>query len=109
LNPTALKNKILIMEPTYSEGSSGDPILNDQSQWTPVATVWAAYRDLSGNEFFSSQQANSKLTGEFKIRYRPGLKTSYLAVWAEQVYNITAIRDIDGQKQWLYLNVEVVE
>ena len=108
---SALRHKIKIAEPTYGSGNYGDPVLKPPEEWNTVATVWAAYRDLSGREFFAARQTNAELTGEFKIRYRTGIKSSHKIIWGERVFDLDGPpRDIDGKRQWLYINVkEVVE
>jgi SPP1 family predicted phage head-tail adaptor len=106
--PTALKYKIKIVNPTYyddDEHSSAD--LKPPDQWEEIAAPLAAYRDLSGNEFFASRQLDSKLTGEFKIRYRPDIKASYKIIWGQRVFDIAGPpRDITGKRLWLFINVE---
>jgi len=110
MRPGDLKERIKICEPTYSTGDYGDDVLNPPEEWNTVATVWAAYRDLSGREFFAARQTNTEITGEFKIRYRADIKPSYKIIWGNRVLDIVSPRDIDGKRQWLYINVkEVVE
>lgn len=110
MRPGDLKERIKICEPTYSTGDYGDDVLNPPEDWNVIATIWAAYRDLSGREFFAARQTNTEITGEFKIRYRADIKPSYKIVWGNRVLDIVSPRDIDGKKQWLYINVkEVVE
>jgi len=108
---SALRYRIKIAEPTYGPGDYGDLVLKPPEEWNIVATVWAAYRDLSGREFFAARQTNAELTGEFKIRYRTGIKSSHKIIWGERVFDLDGPpRDIDGKRQWLYINVkEVVE
>jgi len=108
---SALRYRIKIAEPTYGPGDYGDLVLKPPEEWNIVATVWAAYRDLSGREFFAARQTNAELTGEFKIRYRAGIKSSHKIIWGERVFDLDGPpRDIDGKRQWLYINVkEVVE
>ena len=109
MTPGDLKERIEIREPTYADGDYGDPVLKPPSEWSTVATVWAAYRDLSGREFFAARQTNAELTGEFKIRYRTGIKSSHKIIWGERVFDIDGPpRDIDGKRQWLYINVKEV-
>ena len=107
MNPTALKHKITISNPTYYDDDdhlSGE--IKPSTDWDTIVTLWSSYRDLSGNEYFAARQINAKLTGEFKIRYRSDIKTSYKIIWGERLFDITAARDIEGKKQWLYINVE---
>lgn len=113
MKPTVLKHKIKIMNPTYASNEDfGGQILKQVSEWEEIWPLFAAYRDLSGREYFEAKKTNSELTGEFKVRYRAdltGLKaTPYKIVWGERIFNITAVRDIDGDKMWLYINVEEI-
>ncbi len=106
MTPGDLKERIEIREPTYTDGDYGDPVLKPPNEWNTVATVWAAYRDLSGREFFAARQVQAELTGEFKIRYRKDIKPHYKIKWGERIFEIAAPpRDIDGKRQWLYINV----
>jgi SPP1 family predicted phage head-tail adaptor len=105
-----VRNKISIIEPVYyndDEHSQSD--LKPIEEWPIILSALASYRDLSGDEFFSSQKENSRLTGEFKIRYRPDIKASYKVVWGNRVFDIKAARDIEGTRMWLYINVEEID
>ena len=107
--PGDLKERIKIMEPTYSEGEFGGEELNPPEQWKEIATVWAGYRDLSGSEFFSSRQVNPKLTGEFKIQYRTDVKSYHKIIFGTRLFDIAGPpRDITGKREWLYINVQEV-
>jgi SPP1 family predicted phage head-tail adaptor len=109
MNPGDLKERIKIMEPTYTDSEYGGQELNQPEQWNEVTTVWAAYRDLSGNEFFSSRQTNPKLTGEFKIRYRGDIKPHYKIIFGARIFDIAGPpRDVTGRTEWLYINAEEV-
>lgn len=104
---TSLKHRIQIMEPTYSDGEYGGPVLNPPEEWTLKAAARAQYRDLSGREFFAARQMNAELSGEFKIRYRTDIKPSYKVVWGKRIFDIAGPpRDIEGKKIWLWINVE---
>jgi SPP1 family predicted phage head-tail adaptor len=104
---TALKHKIKIMEQTSSDGEYGTALNEDPEDWMLIATVRAQYRDLSGNEFFSSRQVNPKLTGEFKVRYREDILSKYKIVWGDRIFDIAGPpRDITGKRLWLFINVE---
>ncbi len=105
MTPGDLKERIEILEPTYTD-NAGDQVLKPIEEWNKVATVWAGYRDLSGREFIAARQTQAELTGEFKIRYQTGAKPHYVIKWGERLFEIIAPpRDIDGKRQWLYINV----
>lgn len=110
MKPTSLKHKISILDPVYIAGERGGQELDIVENWTTIAICRAAYRDLSGREFLAAQQMQSKLSGEFKIRYRSDIKASHKIIWGNRIFNISGPpRDIDGRKQWLFINVEELD
>lgn len=71
----ALNKRLTIEAPTAARDEFGQ----DNPVWSPVATVWAGIKPLSGRQL-ALAQANTitaTSTHQVTIRYRPGLKVTH--------------------------------
>lgn len=84
---------------------------NDYSEKIPsystLATVWAEKRDVSGREFFSSNQPHAESSTRFVIRYRSGLTPIHRLVHDGVTYDIVHVAEI-GRRVGLELVCRVV-
>lgn len=67
----------------------------DLRVYMPYATVWAAFRTLSGGERIASQQVAATLTHEVTIRYRAGVRPDHRIVLGQRVFDVKDVRDVD--------------
>ncbi len=83
-----LRHRITIEKPGQTQDPETGEMIPD---WEVVATVWAAKRPSSAREFKQSQAGQSEVTGEFQIRYRPGIDATMRIVHKGQIFNIEGV------------------
>ena len=90
--------KIEIMGVQYVSDKYG----NRKKQLVTIATVWAYFRQLSGNEIYRvTTQTNETVL--FQIAYRTDITTDCTILFRGQTYNITRIDVFEGYKSDLVL------
>lgn len=90
--------KIDILKQVRGYDEYGEPI--DELQ-TIAANIWAYYRQVSGNEYFSALTANTKVDALFSIAYRKDIDTTCKVKFRGEIYEITRIDDYEGYKETL--------
>ena len=90
--------KIDIMEAQVVTDSIGNRI----KQLVTVATVWAYFRQLSGDEIYRvTTQVNEEIM--FRINYRADITTTHVIRYKGILYNITRVDVYEGYKSDLTL------
>ena len=90
--------KIDIMEAQVVTDSIGNRI----KQLVTVATVWAYFRQLSGDEIYRvTTQVNEEVM--FRINYRADITTTHVIRYKGILYNITRVDAYEGYKSDLTL------
>ena len=90
--------KIDIMETQVVTDSIGNRI----KQLVTVATVWAYFRQLSGDEIYRvTTQVNEEVM--FRINYRADITTTHVIRYKGILYNITRVDVYEGYKSDLTL------
>ena len=90
--------KIEIQETTYVSDKYGNRI----KQTVTIATVWAYFRQLSGDEIYRvTTQATEEVM--FRINYRSDITTAHLIKSKDTLYNITRVDVYEGYKRDLTL------
>lgn len=74
--------------------------------WHPFCYVWAAIEPLSGREYFSAAQAQSKVSHKIMMRYKDGIKPYYRILWNDRIFNILSILNIREENRELNLYCE---
>lgn len=87
-----LENKVIV-----------DRIGNHVSQLVPVATVWAYFRQLSGDEVFAAARVNVTENVLFQISYRANITTALVIRFRGVLYNITRVDVYEDYKNDLIL------
>ena len=59
--------------------------------WEVLATVWASIDPLRGAEYYSSDQRQSEVTCDIRMRYRSDLTTAMQIHHGDQKYDIIAV------------------
>ena len=77
--------------------------------WTTVARVWAEVVDLSGREFWDSQQVQSEISTRVRIRYRDGIEPTMRVIHGDRTLEIQAVLDPDGRRRELHLMCRELE
>ena len=72
-------------------GDTGEVV----KEYLPYASVWAAFRTLSGNERIAAQQVAATLTHEITIGYRSDVKADHRIVMGTRIFDIKDPRDVD--------------
>ena len=94
-----LKDKrIEIQESQYVSDKYG----NRKKELVTIATVWAYFRQLSGNEIY---RVTTTATEEvlFRINYRSDITTAHVIKYKDTLYNITRVDVYEGYKNDLTL------
>lgn len=90
--------KIEIQETTYVSDKYGNRI----KQTVTIATVWAYFRQLSGDEIYRvTTQATEEVM--FRINYRSDITTAHVIKYKDTLYNITRVDVYEGYKRDLTL------
>jgi len=75
--------------------------------WTTVAWVWAARRDMTGQERYQVQQELDTRVAVFTIRYRPNVTPEWRIVDSNDVaFDIVSVAEI-GRARFLEITAEV--
>ena len=85
-----LRHRVRIEEQVTARDSDGI----EQTDWVPVATVWASVEPLSAREFIQSGQAQSSVTAKITIRARSmsaSMRLIHQTRYGDQVYNIAGV------------------
>ncbi|MDQ7790142.1 MAG: phage head closure protein [Clostridia bacterium] len=107
LSPGDLTRKVRIQR----KAVTGKDALNaDIIDWVDVATVWAEVIDLSGREFFASQQFNAETTTRVRIWYRPGIDATMRVLDGSRILPLVSPPiDPEGRKwEWVLMCKEAV-
>ena len=110
IDPGKMRHRITFQKFNGEKDSFGDPLQADDSNWTSVATVWAAIDPLSGREFYAAQQSQSEVTHNIRCRYRAGLNTAMRILYGSRKFSIVSIIDWEERHQSLLIKCkELVE
>ena len=79
-----------------SDGGGGSDIT-----WETVAEVWAAVRPTSGSESLALDRVAGRTGYEIYMRYRNDVSPAMRLREGSRIYDISAVFDPDGRRQWL--------
>ncbi len=94
-----LRHRIVLEQPIRSKNAMDEQI----DTFTAVATVWAAVEPLTGTWLFQAQQADSKISGRVRIRYRSDIKPTWRINYEERYLSIVSILNPDERKKELII------
>ena len=94
-----LRHRIVLEQPIRSKNTIGEQI----DTFTTVATVWAAVEPLTGTWLFQAQQADSKVSGRVRIRYREDIKPTWRILFDGRYLSIVSILNPDERKKELII------
>lgn len=96
--------KIDIVQSEYVSDKYG----NREKVEKTLATVWAYYRQLSGDELYTGVSTQTNETCLFQIGFRDDLNTKTQAIkYNGALYDITRVDDFEGYKADLTLYCKV--
>jgi len=85
-----LKRRIIIQEPTETQGATGQAV----PSWATYRTVWADVRQRPGRETFDADQILAETNTVFRIRYLEGLTRKMRISYGGDIYDIHSIVEI---------------
>lgn len=98
----ALDRRILLQRSIVTMNEFNEEI----ETWQTLAAVSSGKRDVSASEGFRAQEVGAELTARFSVRWSPVLADlnprDRLMIGA-QIYNITAVREVERQR-WLEID-----
>lgn len=99
-----LDKRITLQAPAITRGASGGV----GKAWTEIAQVWAAVRNMSGNERAASSAGGqvAEARTEFTIRYRSGVTAQARVLYAGAVYNIRHVNNFMERGESLILTCD---
>lgn len=107
MNPGRMDRQITIERKTETRDAVGYPV----PSWSPLATVWAEVRPLSGREALRSGEALGRVIGSetasFFIYHTDGLTIEDRINYDGKIWNIRYIREI-GRRDGLEILAEVL-
>lgn len=80
-----------------------DSIGNRVKTLAPVTTVWAYFRQLSGQEVYTGISTKTNETVLFQISHRADIKTTHVIRYKGVLYDITRVDVFEGYKTDLML------
>ncbi|HEX5486501.1 MAG TPA: phage head closure protein [Limnobacter sp.] len=101
----SLNKRITLQRKVTTKGPAGGV----QETWenlTDTPEVWARKVDRSGVQTTESGQTISKVTSNFRIRYRTDVEPSMRVLFNSRPYNILYVLDLDGMNDFLELMCE---
>jgi SPP1 family predicted phage head-tail adaptor len=87
--------------------SARDNFGADQELWNTVATIYAGFDTLSGQELFAAQKINADVTHKITLRYRAGIIAAMRINWTDttegrnRIFDIIAPMDPEQRRQML--------
>lgn len=100
-----LRNRVLLQRLVQRSGVPGETLIS----WTVIAAIWAEIRDLTGREWYEAQQLpEGDVTTDIIIRYRADVTRQMRVTHGADIYDIVAVLDRDGRREWLTLKCREV-
>jgi SPP1 family predicted phage head-tail adaptor len=94
-----LNNRITIRRPVEIDNGKG----GYDTDWLPVATLWAEVRGLDGREVMIAQVLNGISAYRIRIRWRRGIEPNDQLRYDGKDLNIRSVSDPDGRRDWLVI------
>ena len=95
MNPGEYTDRVRIEEKSVTRDASiGSEIVS----WALVATIWAKYDPLRGQEFFSAKQNQSSTLTRFRMHYRSDITKEMRIVFRGLCYEIDSVIDVGGRR-----------
>lgn len=95
-----LRHRVVLQARIESQQPSGAVL----EEWVRVAEVWAQVSPGKGTKRPEEAQIDAPQSTRVRIRYRPGVDTSYRVVYQSQVYEIAGV--IDWELRGIFMDLE---
>lgn len=93
----ALRRRLRIEVPSLSAKEGGGAAV----AWQSMGTMWAELIPLAGREVFQADGVSAIAMYEIRTRFRAEVTPEMRFVMGERVFEIRAVRDIEGRRRWL--------
>lgn len=90
-----LDKRILLQRPVVVRDEHGGEVTG----WVDVATVWAHFKRVKGDESVQAEQRTNRQDAEFTIRYRPGLDPEMTLVYDGERWEIDDVGEPEGSQR----------
>ena len=101
----AMRHRITLTKPSTVVNEKGRRI----TIWEPVATIWAAVRDVTGREFYVAQANHAEDVVTFSIRWRNDVDASWRLVHDGTSYDILEVNHLGYIHDYLQLKCRAVQ
>lgn len=95
-----MRDRIELQSPTTSEGNEWGP----GSTWTGQGSVWAQVTPMTGSEKVNGQGVQSTITHTIRIRFRPGVASTWRAMYRDKILDFVSVVDVDGLNSELLID-----
>ena len=104
INPGKLRHRISILyKDTGARDADGYPV----EEWRELFKTWASFEAISGREYFAAAAVQAEQQVRFTMRYRAEITTDKRILFDGKEYDIKAVIDKDGRKEYLQVMAEI--
>jgi len=103
-NPGELRTQVTLQKQTLNTKPGGEK----KPVYTDLATVWAKWVNVHGNEVWAAQASQAIAPATVFIRYRSDVNQTCVVSKAGKVYEIISIDDVRERHEYLELKVQYV-
>jgi SPP1 family predicted phage head-tail adaptor len=94
-----LRHVLAIQESVETQDDLGGVV----QTWQTVLRPWASLEAVSDREFFASGQVQADVDHRARLRYHDGITPKMRVTVGSRVFNIRAVRDLEGRRRELEL------
>lgn len=94
-----LRKRIILQQPVAGSNTIGEIV----NTWADVASVWAAVEPATGSWYYAGQQAESKVDGRVRIRYRSDVLPTWRIKFGDRYLSIVSLLNPNEAKKELIL------
>ena len=94
-----LRQHVILQQSVAESNAIGEEIYT----WADVATVWAAVEPATGSWYYAGQQAESKVDGRVRIRYRSDILPTWRIKFGDRYLSIVSILNPQERNKELIL------
>lgn len=103
-NPGELRTQIQLCQRTTTSGAGGFVT----SSYTILATVWAKWSNIHGDEVWQAAALNSSKPATVLIRYDSRLDETCLVKYGSDVYEIVSMDNIGERNDYIEMKVRLM-
>jgi SPP1 family predicted phage head-tail adaptor len=96
-----LRDRVTLLQPVTTTDALG----GQTTTWSTAATVWAMFRNLTGRESLQAGALQSSMTHRAVLRHRTDVTTRMRVRMGTTTCDITSVRDPNGRREALELDL----